>query len=255
MFAAGTGFSRPFNGEHPISPARVERRGGRFVVNGRKAWNDNAGGPGWCAGDGLVPSPHSRCTRSRCDPRRDLDDHQDRVTAHLTAVWTARQIIEAVPDDSAPRFLLRDRDAIYGKAFARRVQSKGIREVLTAPRAPWQNPFVERVIGSIRRESAWITSSILSEAHLGRLLHADAAYYNTTRPHQSLDGRSPQPRAFEPPLSTLPTTCVETLSVSSRPALCGRSFCKSAVRGRSPRYVRGQRLRVCDAPRPASYSS
>jgi hypothetical protein len=71
------------------------------------------------------------------------------VTDHPTAVWTAQQIIEAFPDDSAPRFLLRDRDAIYGEAFGRRVQDMGIREVLTAARAPWQNPFVERVIGSI----------------------------------------------------------------------------------------------------------
>jgi putative transposase len=112
------------------------------------------------------------------------------VTDHPTAVWTARQIIEAFPDDSAPRFLLRDRDAIYGEEFARRVKRMGIREVLTAPRAPWQNPFVERVIGSIRRECLDHVL-ILSEAHLRRLLHAYAAYYNTTRPHQSLDRNSP----------------------------------------------------------------
>jgi transposase InsO family protein len=74
------------------------------------------------------------------------------VTDHPTATWTARQIVEAFPDDSAPRFLLRDRDAVYGEEFARRVKSMGIRGVLTAPRAPWQNPFVERVIGSIRRD-------------------------------------------------------------------------------------------------------
>jgi putative transposase len=72
------------------------------------------------------------------------------------------------------------------------------REVLTAPRAPWQNAFVERVIGSIRRECL-DHFLILSEAHLRRLLHAYAAYYNTTRQHQSLDNNSPQPRAIEPP--------------------------------------------------------
>jgi putative transposase len=94
------------------------------------------------------------------------------ITDHPTAVWTARQIIEAFPDDS----------------------------VLTAPRAPGQNPFVERVIGSIRRECLDHFLS-LSEAHLRRLLHACAAYYNTTRPHQSLDDNSPQPRAIEPPPS------------------------------------------------------
>jgi hypothetical protein len=68
------------------------------------------------------------------------------VTDHPTAPWTARQIVAAFRDDSVPRFLLRDRDAIYGEAFARRVKSMDIREVLTTPRPPWQNPFVERVI-------------------------------------------------------------------------------------------------------------
>jgi putative transposase len=81
------------------------------------------------------------------------------VTDHPTAPWTARQIVEAFRDDSVPRFLLRDRDAIYGEAFARRVKSMDIREVLTAPRAPWQNPFVERVIGSIRRGASPMSSS------------------------------------------------------------------------------------------------
>src|SRR2546428_6228952 len=69
-----------------------------------------------------------------------------------TAAWTAQQIIEAFPDDSAPRYLLRDRDSIYGAEFRRRVEGIGIAEVLTAPRSPWQNPFAERVIGTIRRE-------------------------------------------------------------------------------------------------------
>jgi putative transposase len=120
------------------------------------------------------------------------------VTDHPTATWTARQIVEAFPDDSAPRFLLRDRDAIYGEAFGRRVQDMGIREVLTAARAPWQNPFVERVIGSIRRECL-DHYLILNEAHLRRLLRGYIAYYNTARPHQSLDNNSPQPREVHPP--------------------------------------------------------
>ena len=98
------------------------------------------------------------------------------VTDHPTAVWTARQIIEAFPDDSVPRFLLRDRDAVYGEEFARRVKRMGIREVLTAPRAPWQNPFAERVIGSIRRERL-DHFLILNDAHLRRLLRAYLAYY------------------------------------------------------------------------------
>ena len=72
------------------------------------------------------------------------------VTAHPTARWTGQQIIEAFPWDTAPKYLLRDRDAIYGSQFQKRVQSMGIEEVLTAPRSPWQNAFVERIIGSIR---------------------------------------------------------------------------------------------------------
>jgi putative transposase len=120
------------------------------------------------------------------------------VTEHPTASWTARQLIEAFPDDSAPRFLLRDRDAIYGEAFGRGVKGMGIREILTAPRAPWQNPFVERVIGSIRRECL-DHFLILSDAHLRRLLRAYLAYYNTVRPHQALDNNSPRPRSVQPP--------------------------------------------------------
>jgi transposase InsO family protein len=120
------------------------------------------------------------------------------VTDHPTAGWTARQIIEGFPDDTAPKFLLRDRDQIYGEEFARRVKSMGIREVPIAPRAPWQNPFVERVIGSIRRECL-DQFLILSEAHLRRLLRAYLAYYNTVRPHQALDQNSPQPRDVQPP--------------------------------------------------------
>jgi transposase InsO family protein len=119
------------------------------------------------------------------------------VTDHPTAVWTARQIIEAFPDDSAPRFLLRDRDAIYGKAFARRVKGMGIREVLTAPCAPWQNPFVERMIGSIPRECL-DHFMVLSETHLRRLQHAYVAYYNRSR-HQALENNSPIPREVQPP--------------------------------------------------------
>ena len=98
------------------------------------------------------------------------------LTDHPTAVWTAQQ---PFPDDSAPRFLLR---AIYSEEFARRVKGMGIREVPTAPRAPWQNPFVERVIGSIRRECL-DHLLILNEAHLRRLLRGYIGYYNTARPH------------------------------------------------------------------------
>ena len=74
------------------------------------------------------------------------------ITEHPTAQWTAQQVIEAFPWDEAPRYLLRDRDQIYGASFRQRVQHMGIEEVLIAPRSPWQNPYVERLIGSIRRE-------------------------------------------------------------------------------------------------------
>jgi putative transposase len=120
------------------------------------------------------------------------------VTDRPSAVWTAQQIIEAFPYSTAPKYLLRDRDGVYGKEFARRVEQMGIREVLIASRAPWQNPFAERVIGSIRRKCL-DHFLILSEPHLRRLLRAYVAYYNTTRPHQSLDNNSPQPRVIDPP--------------------------------------------------------
>jgi hypothetical protein len=74
------------------------------------------------------------------------------VTEHPTAAWTAQQIIEAFPNDTAPRWLLRDHDAIYGDVFRRRVAGMGITEVITSPSSPWQNPYAERLIGSIRRE-------------------------------------------------------------------------------------------------------
>ena len=120
------------------------------------------------------------------------------VTDHPTAVWTAQQFVEALPDDTAPTYLLRDRDGIYGEAFTRRVTRMGIRQILTAPRAPWQNPFVERLIGSIRRECL-DHCLILNEAHLSRLLRAYIGYYNTARPHQSLDHNSPRPRDVQRP--------------------------------------------------------
>ena len=87
------------------------------------------------------------------------------VTEHPTAQWTGQQIIEAFPWDTAPKYLLRDRDAIYGSQFQRRVKSMGIEEVLTAPRSPWQNAFVERVIGSIRRDCL-DHAIVLNERHL-----------------------------------------------------------------------------------------
>jgi putative transposase len=74
------------------------------------------------------------------------------VTAHPTAEWTAHQLREAFPWDSSPRYLLRDRDRIFGLEFVKQVKAMGIQQVLSAPRSPWQRAYVERVFGSIRRE-------------------------------------------------------------------------------------------------------
>jgi transposase InsO family protein len=84
------------------------------------------------------------------------------VTAHPTAAWTAHQLREAFPWDTAPRHLLRDRDRIFGQEFVEQVKAMGIEQVLSAPRSPWQRAYVERVIGTIRRE-CWITSSSLTK--------------------------------------------------------------------------------------------
>src|SRR5215469_7434161 len=91
------------------------------------------------------------------------------VTAAPTAAWTAQQLVEAFPWETAPRYLLRDRDGLYGGEFSSRVQSMGIREVKTAPRSPWQNPYVERLIGTLRRDCL-DHIVVLNENHLRRLL-------------------------------------------------------------------------------------
>jgi putative transposase len=102
------------------------------------------------------------------------------VTDHPAAAWTAHQLVESFPDETAHTYLLRDRDAIYGDVFVRRLKGLGMSEVLIAPRAPWQNPFAERVIGSIRRECLDHVF-VINERHLRRLLRRYVAYYNATR--------------------------------------------------------------------------
>jgi len=120
------------------------------------------------------------------------------VTEHPTAEWTARQIVEAFPWDTAPRYLLRDRDAVYGTHFRHRVAGFQVTEVLIAPRSPWQNPYVERLIGSIRRECLDHVI-VLGEAHLRRVLRAYFTYYQDSRTHLSLDKDAPNPRDVQPP--------------------------------------------------------
>jgi transposase InsO family protein len=115
------------------------------------------------------------------------------VTQHPTAQWTAQQLVEAFPFDTAPRYLLRDRDSIYGDKVSRKLRALGIGEVVTAPASPWQNAYAERLIGSIRRELLDHVV-VLNERHLRRLLKTYAVYYNEWRTHRSLEGDAPDPR-------------------------------------------------------------
>ena len=120
------------------------------------------------------------------------------VTRHPTAAWTRQQIREAFPWDQTPRYLLRDRDAIYGADFGHRLRGLGIEEVVSAPHAPWQNPFVERVIGSIRRECLDHVI-VWNERSLRRTLGLYLDYYHRWRTHLSLDKDTPEPRPIQPP--------------------------------------------------------
>jgi putative transposase len=120
------------------------------------------------------------------------------ITEHPTAQWTAQQIVEAFPWDTTPRYLLRDRDAIYGEPFQQGVKNMGIEEVKIAPRSPWQNPYVERLIGSIRRD-VLNDVIVLNERHLRRVLQSYVSYYHTWRVHRSLNMDAPEPRAVQPP--------------------------------------------------------
>jgi transposase InsO family protein len=118
------------------------------------------------------------------------------VTEHPTALWTGEQMIQAFPGGSEPRYLIRDRDRIYGEAFRERVRAIGIEEVITAWRSPWQNPFAERVIGSIRRDCLNHVI-VLGEAHLRRILVRYFRYYHKYRTHLSLEKDAPEPRAIQ----------------------------------------------------------
>jgi transposase InsO family protein len=112
------------------------------------------------------------------------------VTNSPTAEWIARQITEAFPWESAPRYLIRDRDHVFGSVVRQRLCAMGIRDKPIAPRSPWQNGFAERLIGSIRRECLDHVI-VYREAHLRRVLHAYASYYNETRTHRSLNKDAP----------------------------------------------------------------
>ena len=120
------------------------------------------------------------------------------VTANPTSEWTAGQITEAFPWDSAPRYLLRDRDSVYGDSFRATVKDLDIREVLTAPRSPWQRAYVERLIGSVRRECL-DHLIVLNESSLRRILNSYFQYYLGSRTHLSLNKNTPEGRAIQPP--------------------------------------------------------
>ena len=141
--------------------------------------------------------PHRRRRHVRCRDRRFGCSHRDHprprprriihfdVTQNPTQGWLARQIIEAFPWETAPRYLLRDRDRSYGQVFRDRICMMGIKEVVTAARSPWQNAYVERVIGSVRRECLDHVI-ICDEHHLRGVLSSYFHYYHKTRTHLSL---------------------------------------------------------------------
>ena len=118
------------------------------------------------------------------------------VTANPTAEWIARQVTEAFPWNEAPRYLIRDRDGVYGAAVTRRLRAMGIRDKPIAPGSPWQNGFAERLIGSVRRECVDHVVA-LGERHLRRILQSYAHYYNESRTHRALNKDAPVHRAIE----------------------------------------------------------
>ncbi|MFI5342412.1 MAG: integrase core domain-containing protein [Candidatus Methylomirabilales bacterium] len=120
------------------------------------------------------------------------------VTEHPTPQWTAQQLVEAFPWETAPQYLLRDRDAVYGEWFQQRVANLGLEQILTAPRSPWQNAYAERVIGSIRRECL-DNVLIFNEGHLRRLLTGYFQHYHHWRTHLSLAMDCPDARPVQRP--------------------------------------------------------
>jgi putative transposase len=122
------------------------------------------------------------------------------ITEHPTVAWTTQQIVDVFLYDSAPSYLLRDRDQVYGEQFQHRVKGMRIEEVLTAPQSPWQNPFAERLIGSIRRECP-NHMLVLGERHLHRILTRYLVYYHQPRTHLALDKDAPDLRPIEFPVT------------------------------------------------------
>jgi len=120
------------------------------------------------------------------------------ITEHPTAEWTARQLIEACGPEDSPRYLIRDRDQVYGERFSRQARMLDIRETVTTPRSPWQNAYAERVIGSIRRECL-DHIVVIGERHLREILSNYVDYYNETRTHLALAKDASEPRSAQAP--------------------------------------------------------
>ena len=131
------------------------------------------------------------------------------TTTNPTAEWVARQITEAFPWNEAPRYMIRDRDHIYGAVVTRRLRAMGIRDRPTAPASPWQNGYAERLIGSIRRECLDHVV-VWGEPRLRRIVRSYANYYNNMRTHRSLNKDAPISRPIQ-----------RTGIISSRPILGG----------------------------------
>jgi transposase InsO family protein len=118
------------------------------------------------------------------------------VTRHPTAEWVAQQIAEAFPWETAPAYLVRDNDGVYGAVFTRRIRAMGIRDRPISPRSPWQNSYVERLIGTLRRDCL-DHILIVDEQHLRRVLTLYSTYYNETRTHLGLGKDAPLGRAVQ----------------------------------------------------------
>lgn len=119
------------------------------------------------------------------------------VTEHPTSDWVAHQLFEAFPWESSPRYLLRDRDGSYGEKFSEAARWLGIKEVHAAAQSPWQNAYVERLIGSIRRECLDHVIA-LNESGLRRILKSYFDYYEHSRTHLSLGKDAPISRPVQP---------------------------------------------------------
>jgi putative transposase len=168
------------------------------------------------------------------------------VTEHPTAQWTAQQLVEAFPFDSAPRYLIRDRDGIDGRRVIRRIESLGIDEVVTTPASPWQNAYVERMIDTPRRERLDHVI-VFNERHLKRLLSSYLDYYHPWRTHRTLGQDAPDGRPVrtaEPAmLSNFQSFTGFTMSIFRKlREFSGTTDCVPSSRGRIRACARVRRV-------------